>query len=237
MEWVLLLATFLIAGMAQRITGIGFALIATPIAVVLIGAEAVSSVAVLGAISSAAALIATRRQLQWREALPVVLSTVLWMLPMIFLVQLMSASATGIAAGALVIAATVLAAMPLRGALATVFGSRILGGALVAASASMAGLGGPAGAAHGTVRQWGEAFVPNLQVLLLATTPFVVFAHGWPASLDLLPFAASAAAVAAGTFAGSWARSRINGRLALLLTRILAVIGGVFALIGGIASL
>ena len=50
--WLALIATIFIAGAAQRITGLGFALIATPAALAVLGTQAVPFVAVIGAMSS-----------------------------------------------------------------------------------------------------------------------------------------------------------------------------------------
>lgn len=236
-SWLLLLAVFVVAGIAQRVTGIGFALIATPVAMSVLGTEAISLVVVLGAVSGIAALVATWR----RRRLSQVVAITAWTVPLLcgclLLVPLVDDAVLRICAGALVIGATLLSAVRLGGPLRTLLRSPAGAGAIVAVSAATAGLGGPAAAAHGALRDWGDAFVPNVQVVLLATTPLVVVGHGWSSSLSPGPLVLAVVAVIIGTIAGSLLQRRIAPAVALRGTQTLAIAGGLAAIVGGVLAL
>lgn len=232
-QWLLLFALFVIAASAQRVTGIGFALIGAPAAMIFLGNEAISLVTLLGAISGVLTLVATWRQRRLREIVPVTL----WALPLLFVltlvVPLVAPAPLRIGAGVLVIVVTVFSAARMSGAMRTVLYSAAGAGSLVAICAATAGLAGPAAAAHGSTRAWDAAFVPNVQVVLLATTPFVIAAHGWSPSFGAEALIGASFAVAVGTVLGSLLRPTIDGRLALRGTQMLSLLGGVSAIISG----
>lgn len=236
-EWLALLALVVVAGAAQRITGLGFALVATPGALMVLGGDAVPYVALVGSLSALMSLGATWRRLQPRAILGITAATLVSMVPVLFVAQMMTDAASSIIAGALVVVATIVAgsrpAGPVRWALA----SPVSAGALTGLAAGLAGLAGPTAAAHGMLREWGDSFVPNLQVVLIATLPPILLGHGWPTAASPTMLVASVAAVAAGTLAGSAVRHRIRPPLALWGTRVLAVAGGIVAIVAGIGDL
>ena len=235
--WLALIATIFIAGAAQRITGLGFALIATPAALAVLGTQAVPFVAVIGAMSSLVALAATWRSLQPKAIAALSAVTLVTMIPALLLARTLSEAASNIVAGGPVVAATIVVGVRMAGPALAVVESPVAAGMMTGVSAALAGLGGPAAAAHGAAKAWGESFVPNLQVVLLLTVPFVVLGHGWPTAVPLPLFVVAAIAVGVGALAGGAVRHRIRLSVANLLTRIVALAGGVFALISGISAL
>jgi len=235
--WLALIATILTAGAAQRITGLGFALIATPVALVVLGTQAVPFVAVIGALSSVVALAATWRLLQPRAIAALSAVTLVAMVPALLLARSLNGAMANVVAGGLVIAATIIVGVRMTGPALAVVGSPVAAGMLTGVSAAFAGLGGPAAAAHGAARRWGDSFVPNLQVVLLLTVPFVVLGHGWPTAVPLPLFLAAIVAVGAGALLGGAVRHRIPPAIANWLTRCVALTGGIVALVSGISAL
>lgn len=238
LAWILLVAVIVVAAAAQRITGIGFALITTPAAILVVGADAaVPFAATIGAVVAIGALVSTWRELRPRAILPLLITAVIVMIPTLWLTSLFHSGWAAIAAGALVVASVVVALTATRGPMPVVLGSAPVAGALTGIAAGLAGLAGPMAAAHGTLRGWGSSLVPNIQVILLATLPLILVGRGWPMSVEPLAWAGGAAAVLAGTLLGSWLAKRIPRSYAVNGTRVLALLGGAAAISQGIVLL
>jgi uncharacterized membrane protein YfcA len=236
-QWSALIAVIIVAASAQRITGLGFALVATPVALVLLGSQAVSFIALLGVVVGVLALAATWRDFRPRAVLALTAVTLLSMVPAVLLARTMSDAWGSIAAGVIVIASTSLAAVQSARWARRILGSPVAAGVVTGVSAALAGLPGPPAAAYGVIRKWDRAFVPNLQVVLGLTLPALLIGRGWPAAVPLWLTAASLVAVVIGTVIGTLVRRRISQAVAITGTRILALTGGVLALIHGVSGL
>ena len=238
LPWLLLAIVIVVAAMAQRITGIGFALITTPVAVLVVGADAaVPFAATIGAVVAIGALITSRRDLQLRRILPLLVAAIIAMVPTLLLARVIPTGWAAIAAGTLVIGSVVVAMTARRGPMPVILGRAPVAGALTGVAAGLAGLAGPMAAAHGTIRGWGASLVPNIQVILLITLPFIIVGHGWPTSVEPISWIGGASAVLVGTIAGSLLASRIPMRAAVVGTRMLALAGGVAAVAQGVVLL
>lgn len=232
-----LVAVFL-AGVLQRVTGLGFALVASPVLVVGVGAdEAVRLVVVTSLASSSYALAATREHCRPEEVWPLLVFALLAIWPAAFLAKMVAPAVASVVAGVTVLVALGLALRP-RG---PVSGSRwsqaAAAGSLSGVMNAMAALGGPMAAAYGLGRGWGRALAPNLHLFLLLTSVAVLLARGWPATTGPTQLAALAVAAAGGVWLGGRLVGPDSVRLALTLTVAVSAAGAVAAVGQGVASL
>ncbi|MFJ9608889.1 TSUP family transporter [Kitasatospora sp. NPDC101176] len=234
-----LLGVVVLAGASvQRMTGMGFALVAAPALVLLLGPAqgVVLANCAAGAISAAGLVDG------WREV------RVAAMLPLI------AAAACTVPAGAWVAArlpepvllagmgVLVTAAVLLVMAGARVPSLRGAGGAVAAGAASgfmnsSAGVGGPAISLYAVNAGWSvREFVPNAQFYGVVVNAFSVTAKGLP-QLTAPLWVLVSAATALGALAGRALAGRIPDRRARSLVLLLALAGGLTTLGKGLWGL
>lgn len=236
--WVLLAVLLVVAAAAQRITGIGFALIATPAALLTIGAgSAVAYIATIAGIVTVVALIATRRELRPRAVLPLAVVVVVTMIPTALLARVISPGWAAIVAGALVLVCIAIALISRTGPMRALLGNPVGAGVLTGVSTGLAALAGPMLTAHASIRGWGASLVPNVQLVFVAAYPLILLGHGWPTDIPWGVWVGGIVAVLVGTVAGSLLASRIPISVATIGTQILAVLGGVAAIVQGALQL
>ncbi|MEU9078313.1 sulfite exporter TauE/SafE family protein [Kitasatospora sp. NPDC048538] len=235
---VLLGVVVLTGASVQRMTGMGFALVAAPALVLLLGpAQGVVLANCAAGAISAAGLVDS-----WREV------RVAAMLPLI------AAAACTVPAGAWVAArlpepvllagmgVLVTAAVLLVMAGARVPSLRGAGGAVAAGAASgfmnsSAGVGGPAISLYAVNAGWSvREFVPNAQFYGVVVNAFSVTAKGLP-QLTAPLWVLVSAATALGALAGRALAGRIPDRRARSLVLLLALAGGLTALGKGLWGL
>lgn len=240
MEFGLLLAllgTFL-AGGIQRVTGMGFALCATPLLVAVYGAaEGVRLVVFLGIVVSVGLLASLWRQVQWRTALKLIWpglaispvgAAAVFLLPEGPLLLLVGGAAmASLIAGH---SAWLSAAMAGRGA-------SIKAGAASGFLNLTSGLSGPPliGYAEAT-RMPRIAFVASVQVVFVAFDAVTIAWRGFP-TLPLADTAWLLVAVAGGLGVTSLAARFIPPRLARLLMFTVAWSGTVVVVLKGLFAL
>lgn len=241
---ILVLAAVLVGAALQRVSGIGFAVVVAPCAILALGpGQGVVLVQLCGVASAVLVLSRVHRDVDWRAWARLVVPGVL-----------------GVGAGAVAAArlpdgpAQVLGAVVV---LATLAGSVAVGrlrevprttGVVAAAGGTagvltvLAGVGaGPLTALQQATRWEHRTFVATLQPALVTLSGTTVVARlaatpgAWPA---LAPpwWAAVAAALAAGIAAGGGVARRLSPRAAGHLSLVLAAAGGVSALVDGLAG-
>lgn len=226
---------FFAAGVLHRVTGIGFALVATPIAAVVLGVDAaLVAVAPAAILSSAITLVQTRRDFRMRQCLPFVVLVVIVSALVTYVSAGLAAGYGEIFAG---IAAAVAAGLAAGGPrVRTVFSGRLIAGLTTGTLVGLAGLGGPPAAVHGVAAGWGRALVPNLQVLFIATSAVIIAFRGalaGPPRLDVL--AGAACAVLLGSLVGGRVAPRLSPRAATRAVLIVAFLGAVAVVVQGVA--
>lgn len=231
------LAVF-VGAMAQRTTGLGFALVAAPLLVVIAGPVAgVSMANVLSAVLCLVVLAGTWRDVRWKRALLLLVPSVLGVhfgaqVAMALPPALLLVSVGGLCLAALAVTAfsRKLRLLPGRtGALAA--------GALSGFMNATAGVGGPALAIHAVSERWPrEMLIGTGQVFLLGVNIMSVIAKGLPTP-DPVAWIAAGAALAAGAFAGHFLNKRINIRTGQRLVLMLAFAGSAAAVVRGVLLL
>lgn len=160
----------LVAGVTQRITGIGFALVACPILVVAVAVgadEAVRLGIVTSLVSSGYSLFASRQQCRLRQVLPLLPFAIAAIWPAALMARAVDLAASSLVAGIVVLLALGVALHPKGVPGGSTWVQAAVGGTLSGAMNAVAALGGPMAAAYGIGRKWVESLAPNMQVFLL----------------------------------------------------------------------
>lgn len=227
-----------LAASVQRITGIGFALVASPLLLVTVGAdEAVRLVGVTSVVSCTVALRATWTLCRPREVLPLLPFALAAAYPAALLATTVSPAVSSMVAGVVVLAALAVSMRPDSLAGVPTWAQAAVAGSLSGAMNAVAGLAGPMAAAYGLGRRWGPALVPNMQVFLLISSFMIVLVRGWPARTGSWQLAVLGLAAVAGVLAGGWLARAVAPRWASMLTAGVAVVGASIAIVRGAAAL
>jgi hypothetical protein len=225
----------LLGASTQRISGVGFALVASPFLVMLLGPfNGVLLVNVLGTLTSLLVFAQVFRLVEYRRVLLLTSSALVAVIPGSWVAIHTPAPLLSILIGLLVITAL---AMSL-----TLKDSPILQGRLGAAVAGFvsgfmgatAGVGGPALTAYALATRWRQAaFAASAQLFFFGIgLASLVAKHSLP-ELDAMQWAVCGAALAAGIVAGNWAGPKVPTRASRAAVVVLAFTGAVLLLVQG----
>ncbi|BCW81714.1 sulfite exporter TauE/SafE family protein [Arthrobacter sp. NicSoilC5] len=230
------------AGM-QRVTGMGFALVAAPFLVLLLGpVEGVVLVNVCGAVTAGSIIFRVVKDIDWKRYLLLAASALLGIIPAAVLIRLIPAPVLEISIGViLAVGLTVLlvlksATLPER--------RRYLftAGGLSGFMNTAAGVGGPAVSMYSIATRWQhKSFAATMQpyFFTIGTFSLISKAITAPASFPVLPAAmwlAVAAACLAGLVLGDLAAKHVPARAAQILLIILAYLGAAATIIRGVSD-
>lgn len=229
-------ATF-VGAVAQRSTGMGFALLAAPFLTLVLGPfEGILVANVCGTVASALNLTQVWRDVDWRRALVLVPTGVVGVIPGAIAVLLAPSAPLMVGVSVVVIAGLALT-MLLRGR--TLPNSRALAATGGLASGFMnvtAGVGGPGVVIYARATAWPHrhfAATAQLHFCTLGVASLVA-----KQSLPTLPWSgwtALAVALVGGLLVGNRLSTRLDPALAMRLVMIVAIAGAVIALARGLA--
>jgi uncharacterized membrane protein YfcA len=228
------------AGM-QRVTGMGFALVAAPFLVLLLGpVEGVVLVNVCGAVTAGAIIFRVRRDIDWKRYMALAASALLGIVPAAFLVRYLPPSVLEISIGVtLAVGLTVLLVMK-----SAVLPQRrrylFTAGALSGLMNTAAGVGGPAVSIYSMATRWQhKSFAATMQPYFFTIGAFSLVSKAVtaPASFPVLPLTmwlAVAAACLIGLVLGDLASKRVSTRAAQILLIVLAYLGAAATIVRGV---
>lgn len=227
-------ATFLGAS-TQRISGVGFALVASPFLVMLLGPfNGVLLVNVLGTLTSLLVFAQVFRLVEYRRVLLLMSSALVAVIPGSWVATRAPSSLLSILIGLMVIAALgmslVLKDAPiLQGRLGAV-GAGFVSGFM----GVTAGVGGPAVTAYALATRWRQAaFAASAQLFFFGIgLASLVAKHSLP-ELDGMQWATCTTALAAGILVGNWAGPKVPTRASRAAVVVLAFSGAVLILVKG----
>ncbi|KDN81934.1 sulfite exporter TauE/SafE family protein [Kitasatospora cheerisanensis] len=235
---VAVLGAVVLAGAAvQRLSGVGFALIAAPVLVLLLGpADGVGlSNCASGAIS-VLGLAAEWRGVRPGRTVPLVLAAAITVPVGARLAATAPEAVLLVAIGAVVSVASVVVMLGVRAAALRGVPGAVAAGAAGGLLNAAAGVGGPAVSLYAANCGWSaREFLPNAQLFGLAVNAMSLSAKGFPA-LTHPQWAAAGSAVAAGTAAGHLLSGRIPDRPLRRLVLALALAGGLVTLTKGLTA-
>ncbi|GAB1818752.1 TSUP family transporter [Herbidospora sp. RD11066] len=221
----------------QRLAGVGFALVAVPALVLLLGAGEGVRLANCGALAiSAAGLLTTWRSVRPAAMVPLVVAAAATVPAGAWVARTLPEPALLVATGALVSGAALLVMSGVR--VRSLRGRR---GALAAGAASgflnaSAGVGGPAVSLYAVNAGWTvREFVPNAQFYGVVVNVLSIAAKGLP-QLSAPTWALAGVGVAAGLAVGSVLASRVPEGPARRIVLALALAGGLTTLAKGLWS-
>ncbi|NYE01760.1 hypothetical protein BJY21_002944 [Kineosphaera limosa] len=219
----------------QRVTGIGFALTASPLLVLLLGPFAGVVLAnVFGVAVAVLVLAATWRHVQWRRGLLLMIPALVAIVPGAWVARTLPAAWLEIIIGTMVLAALALVLArpelsPLRGR-----GGAATAGAISGFMNVTAGVGGPIMAAYAIGSRWPQAsFAATFQFYTIAVNASSVLAKGSP-QVAAPAYLAGAVGLACGLAAGQLLARHVTSAQARRFVVAIAVTGGAVTLGRGI---
>jgi len=248
---LLLVLAILVGGALQRITGMGFGLVAGPFIVLLVGPlEGVLFVNLAGAIASALILGRVVRDVDWRRYAWLAGTSVAVMVPAALLLRDASRAALEVAVGALVVVAMSLAVVTTRlrrgGRHPVRPGARaplVVTGAASGVGSVAAGIGGPPVAIYAVLAGWEpRAFAATAQPFFATNALAALVAKLTLTDASFPPFDAWQWVVVLGAIvAGLVVGDRLSPHVPAAAVRrglvVLAYAGGVATLVQGVLHL
>ncbi len=235
MTMLLAAAAVLLAALVQRITGLGFALVATPVLVLVLGpVEGVQLVVLIGIVACGSMGLTMWRAIDWSRAL--------WLIWPAVLIAPLAAWVTAISPASVLLlivgGAAILGLLTGRIRRASVFlkgkPGAIGAGALAGFLNVTSGLSGPPLVAYADSIKWElRRFVATLQVIFVAYNIITVAWRGLPATVDWPWLAALAVVAVAGIALGGVLVRFVPVRWARWAMFAVAWIGAIVVLVRG----
>lgn len=244
MLYVLVICAVVIGALAQRATGLGFAMISAPVLVLLLGAfDGVLLVNLCGAVAALLIIGRVWRYIDWRQFWLLTIPALVAVVPGTIVSLLFTGPVLQIVVGAILIAALTASLIVRRSFRpAPTVPSGLISGAVSGFTNTTAGVGGPALSMHAVLTRWDQrAFAATIQpyffitgtvafIAKLATAPQGPPAYEWWLWLMVI------AAILAGLAAGEWVSRRISPRTGRIAVIMLAYAGATVAIIDGILA-
>jgi uncharacterized membrane protein YfcA len=228
-------AIVLLAALVQRITGLGFALVATPALVLLLGpAEGVQVVVLIGIVACGSMGLTMWRSIDWRRAF--------WLIWPAIVVAPLAAWVTAVSPGPVLLLIVGLAAVlglltaRVRRASVLLVGrpGAIAAGALAGFLNVTSGLSGPPLVAYADSVRWElRRFVATLQVIFVAYNILTVIWRGAPAETPWTSLALLAIVALAGIGLGTYLSRFVTATWARWAMFTVAWAGAVVVLVRG----
>lgn len=233
-----MLAVVLAGAATQRLTGMGFALVASPLLVLVLGPfQGVLMANLLSLLVNVSVLAMTWRLVEVRRTLLLAVPALCLVPVGVFVAKKLPAPPLQVAIGALVLAALLVPrlaggrTLPVRGR----------SGAIAAGAASgfmnaTAGVGGPALALYAVGSKWDHArFVASAQLYFTLLNAGSVAAKGMP-HLGVAVLLAAVASLALGVGLGQLVARRVPAPLAMRAVVVLAAVGATLTMVKGLLA-
>ncbi|MFJ9696160.1 TSUP family transporter [Kitasatospora sp. NPDC101183] len=238
MSVALLGLAVLLGASVQRLAGIGFALVAAPVLVLLLGpGQGVTLSNLAAGVISAVGLATTWRQVRPRTMVPLIAAAACTVPAGSWLAAKVPAPQLLLIIGGLVSAAVLLVIRGVRAPSLRGVGGAVAAGATSGFMNSAAGVGGPAVSLYAVNTGWtAREFVPNAQLYGVVVNALSLTVKGLP---HLAPpaWAVTAGALILGTAVGHVLAGRVEERQARRVVLGLALAGGLATLTKGLAGL
>ncbi|WP_308800227.1 TSUP family transporter [Agromyces silvae] len=234
-----LAAAVLAGALTQRISGIGFALVAAPVLILLLGpVQGVVVTNVFAVLTALSVYIRHARDVEYRKILPLLLAACVAAVPCALLTRDLPADVLAVIAGCLVLGALALSvtAQRVRGIAGRP--GLIAAGALSGAMNVAAGVGGPAVAAYAVAARWPhDRFALSVQFYFVVLGVWSLLVRGVPPALTPTEWAVAVLALAAGLWVGSAASRRVGVRAARRWCLVVAFLGALGVVAQGVLGL
>jgi uncharacterized membrane protein YfcA len=239
------LAVILVAAMAQRIAGLGFAMVIAPFMVLMLGPHSgILLVNLCGAISAGVMFLRVYRDTNWRMYWSLTLPALLASVPFSILALALPAAPLQVAVGVLLLAALITSLALHRGAV-TIDGPgvRAATGLSSGITNALAGVGGPTVSVYAIVSRWDQrSFAATIQPYFVTiglasmTTKAITDPGEWPELAGWM-WAAIVVVIVGGMAIGEVIGRHVPDKLARRAVIVIAFVGAAATLIKGLLEL
>lgn len=222
----------------QRLTGMGFALVSSPVLVLLLGTSVgVPLIQVLGIPLSLVVLVATFRDISWRKAITLALPALLGLLPGWWVARSVPEPVLRIIIGAMIITAILAMLADERARVFKGLPGLLGAGFLSGFMHVMAGVGGPAVVLYKLSTNWNHReFVATIQVYFIGLSIGAILALGWP-GLDPTVWWTALGGLALGLIIGQRLARRVPVEVASRLVIVVALAGALATVAQGVVQI
>jgi uncharacterized protein len=235
----------ILGAMAQRVSGMGFALVAAPVLVLLIGPfDGPLMVNICGAASASLVLTRVWRNVDWRQYVRLVIPALLAIIPGSIVAVLLGGPTLQIVIGSLLVLALTASLLVRRSGHSFARTPTAIGaGAASGFMSATAGISGPAVGIYGVLTRWDHRpFAATLQpyFVTLGTAAFVgkiVADGGRVPEYDWWLWVLIIACTLVGLSVGEVLARRISAPVARRIVIVISYLGGIAAIIDGVAAL
>ncbi|HEX5543057.1 MAG TPA: TSUP family transporter [Micromonospora sp.] len=232
-------AVILLGAGTQRVTGLGFALVAAPFVVLLIGPfDGVLLVNACGMITAMLVLPQVWRQVDLRRAGLLLGPALLAVVPGAWVARQVAAPVLAIIIGGMLLVALVAVLTSEKARLLQGAGGAVIAGAGSGFMSVTAGVGGPAITVYALSTRWPhQAFAATAQLIFAAMGAASVTAKGGMPALAPAVWAVVAAALGVGVLVGNRLAGRVSAHRAMKAVVLLALSGAAITIIKGVIQL
>jgi uncharacterized membrane protein YfcA len=237
-DLVLVVVAVLVGAGTQRITGMGFALMASPLLVLVLGADdGVGTSQALTLVASVIVLVGLWREVEWRTAALLLAASVLGVLPGAWLTRQLRSAVLAILIGVLVLVALTAVIADERARVFRGSSGRAAAGFLSGFMNVTAGVGGPPIVLYRLSTDWPHTpYVATVQVYFIGLNMASLVARGRP-ELDTTTWFGAIGALVVGLVIGDRLAQRVTESKARMLIVVVALGGAISTVIKGVLEL
>ncbi|WP_334123464.1 sulfite exporter TauE/SafE family protein [Glutamicibacter sp.] len=234
-----LAAAVFVGASTQRISGMGFALVASPFLVMVLGPhEGITLVNLLGACSSLLIFLQVFRDVEYKKVALILIPAMLMTLPGAWVAARVDGPWLSIGISAMVILALVSSFLIRNLPAAQGKGLAIGAGAVSGFMSVTAGVSGPAIAGYAVASRWPQAkFAVSVQLYFLVLSSTSLLAKGGLPHLQLSQWVACFAAMLIGILLGNFLAPKIPTKYSRAFVVLIAFAGALSLMVEGITAL
>lgn len=229
----------LVGALTQRLTGVGFALVASPLLVLALGpVQGVVIANVFGVATALMVYVFNLRRVEYRRVLPILGAAAVAVVPGALLARNLPGAVLAIGAGSLIVVALALSVLARRIPHVHAWPGQVVAGGLSGFMNVIAGVGGPAITAYAVASEWEHRrFAISVQFYFAVLGLISLVARGVAPALDPGEWLAALSALAVGLVGGRLLTRWVPIRAARAICLTLALLGGVAVVVQGIIAL
>lgn len=229
-------AAVLVGALTQRLTGVGFALVASPLLVLALGPiQGVVITNIFGVATALMVYVFHVRAVEYRKVLPILAAAAIGVIPGALLARELPAYVLAIGAGSLVVAALALSVFARRIPHVNAWPGKVVAGGLSGFMNVIAGVGGPAITAYAVASEWEHRrFAISVQFYFAVLGLISLLARGAWAEISAIDWVAAITALAVGLLGGQLLTRWVPIRAARTICLILALLGGIAVIARGL---
>lgn len=234
-----LAAAVFVGASTQRISGMGFALVASPFLVMVLGPfEGIMLVNFLGACSSLLIFAQVFRQVEYKKIALLLVPAVIMTFPGAWVAKLLGGPWLSIGISIMVILALGASFLVRNLPAGQSKGLAIGAGAISGFMSVTAGVSGPAIAGYAVASRWPQAkFAISVQLYFLVLAVSSLLAKGGMPQLDWIQWITCLAAMVLGIVLGNVLAPKIPAKISRAFVVLVALAGAVVLLVNGITAL